>query len=81
MPEPSRGAPAPIATVAVIGAGTLGAQIAAMTAASGRPVRLYDVVPGAAEGALDRLRTLLQPVIERGELDWNLEAVLARISP
>ncbi len=81
MPEPSRGAPAPIATVAVIGAGTLGAQIAAMTAASGRPVLLYDVVPGAAEGALDRLRTLLQPVIKRGKLDWNLEAVLARISP
>lgn len=67
--------------VAVIGAGTLGAQIAAMTAASGRPVRLFDVAPGAAEAGVARLRALLQPVIEGGELDWDLDTVLARIQP
>ncbi|MDQ3654902.1 MAG: 3-hydroxyacyl-CoA dehydrogenase family protein [Chloroflexota bacterium] len=81
MADVSESTALPITTVAVIGAGTLGAQIAAMTAASGRTVRLYDVVPGAAEAALDRLRLLLQPVIERGELDWALESVLARIAP
>jgi len=81
MADVSESTALPITTVAVIGAGTLGAQIAAMTAASGRTVRLYDVVPGAAEAALDRLRLLLRPVIERGELDWELESLLARIAP
>jgi 3-hydroxybutyryl-CoA dehydrogenase len=45
-----------IRTVAVIGAGTLGAQIAAMTAASGRQVLLFDVAPNAAAAAIGRLR-------------------------
>lgn len=67
--------------VAVIGAGTLGAQIAAMTAASGRVVRLYDVAPGAVEAALGRLRDLLTPVVASGRLDWDLDVVLARIVP
>jgi 3-hydroxybutyryl-CoA dehydrogenase len=71
----------PITQVAVIGAGTLGAQIAAMTAASGRPVRLYDVAPGAAHAALARLRSLLEPLGASGRLDWDLDAVLNRIVP
>ncbi len=70
-----------IGTVAVIGAGTLGAQIAAMCAASGRDVRLFDIVPAAPDNALFRLRSLLEPVIARGTLDWDLDAVLARIVP
>ncbi len=70
-----------ISSVAVIGAGTLGAQIAAMCAASGRDVRLFDIVPGASDNALGRLRSLLEPVIARGALDWDLDAVLARIVP
>lgn len=74
-PEPA------ITTVAVIGAGTLGAQIAAMTAASGREVRLYDVVPGAADRVTGRLRAILEPVIARGDLAWDLDAVLGRITP
>lgn len=70
-----------ISTVAVIGAGTLGAQIAAMCAASGRGVRLFDVVPEAPANALVRLRELLTPVIARGALDWDLDAALSRIVP
>lgn len=70
-----------IRTVAVIGAGTLGAQIAAMTAASGRPVRLFDVAPGASEAAIVRLREMLTPVVADGRLNWDLDAVLARIEP
>jgi len=81
MADVSESTGPPITTVAVIGAGTLGAQIAAMAAASGRTVRLYDVAHGAAEAALNRLRLLLQPVIARGDLDWELESVLARILP
>ena len=70
-----------IQTVAVIGAGTLGAQIAAMTAASGREVLLFDVAPNAASAGIGRLRWLLEPVIEAGHLAWDLEAVLGRIIP
>ncbi len=70
-----------IATVSVIGAGTLGAQIAAMAAASGRTVLIYDALEGAAEAALIRLRLLLEPVIQAGDLEWDLDAVLGRIQP
>jgi len=70
-----------IQRVAVIGAGTLGAQIAAMTAGSGRRVLLFDAQPRAAEAALDRLRAMLEPVIARGDLDWDLAATLNRITP
>jgi 3-hydroxybutyryl-CoA dehydrogenase len=70
-----------IQRVAVIGAGTLGAQIAAMVAGSGRRVLLYDAQPRAADAAIDRLRSMLAPVIQRGELDWDLPATLNRITP
>ena len=73
--------PERIDSVAVIGAGLLGSKIAAMTAASGRPVRLYDVAPGAADGAIDRLHTMLEPVIAEGRLPWDLPDVLGRITP
>lgn len=80
MMDSQTGAPS-VAIVALVGAGLLGSQIAAMTAASGRAVRLFDVAPGASEGALNRLRTMLTPVIAAGDLDWDLDAVLGRIRP
>lgn len=70
-----------IRTVAVIGAGTLGAQIAAMTAGSGRTVLLYDAAPDAAAAGIGRLRWLLEPVIDEGRLAWDLNEVLGRIIP
>jgi 3-hydroxybutyryl-CoA dehydrogenase len=69
-----------IRRVAVIGTGTLGAQIAVMSAASGRDVLLYDAVPGAADAAFPRLRTMLEPPIAAGALDWDLDAVFGRMS-
>ena len=81
MPDIATNDSAAIMTVAVIGAGTLGTQIAAMTAASGRDVLLYDVLPGTANSAIERLRTMLVPVIARGDLSWDLDATLARITP
>jgi 3-hydroxybutyryl-CoA dehydrogenase len=81
VPESTATISSPIETVAVIGAGTLGIQIAAMTAASGRQVQLFDVLPGAAASATPRLRELLAPVIARGDLDWDLEAALGRLNP
>jgi 3-hydroxybutyryl-CoA dehydrogenase len=70
-----------IATVTVVGAGFLGRQIAAMVAASGREVRLNDAVPAAADGARDWLRGYLATPIAEGHLDWDLDAVVARIQP
>ena len=69
-----------IRRVAVIGAGTLGAQIAVMTAASGRDVVLFDAVPAAAEAAFPRLRAMLEPVIAAGTLGWDLDTVLGRMA-
>ncbi len=49
----------PIGAVAVVGAGTMGRQIAALIAASGRQVRLSDAVPAALEAAPERIRAEL----------------------
>src|SRR5699024_7830535 len=67
--------------VTVVGAGFLGRQIAAMCAASDRQVRLVDADPAAADGARDWLRAWLTDPVTAGELDWDLDAVLARIEP
>lgn len=55
----------PIQRVAVIGTGTMGAQIAALTAFSGREVAIFDAVPGAPDRGLDRIRGEILPGIER----------------
>lgn len=81
MPDPSMSPDCVISVTTIVGAGTLGAQIAAMTAASGRVVRLFDIVPGAPDRAIDRLREMLAPVIARGDLSWDLDDVLSRITP
>ena len=46
---------AEIRSAAVIGTGTMGRQIAALIAASGIPVRLWDVDPAMLEAARDRI--------------------------
>ena len=48
-----------IERVAVIGAGTMGWQIAALTAASGRDLRLFDADPAAAARGIERMRAEL----------------------
>lgn len=70
-----------IRVVAVVGAGFLGRQIAAMTAASGREVHIVDAVPAAADDARDWLRDYLAGPIASGKLDWDIDATLARIQP
>lgn len=44
-------------TAAVIGAGTMGRQIAALIAGSGRPVRIWDADPGMLAAARERIAT------------------------
>ena len=56
-----------IRILAVIGAGTMGHGIAQVAAQAGCTVRLADAQPGAAEGALERIRTNLDGAVERGK--------------
>lgn len=76
--------------VAVVGAGTMGRQIAALVAASGREVTLHDAVPAMLEAAPDRIREELatlphlpQYAHHRFRLDppADHDALLARIRP
>src|SRR5688500_11981263 len=46
-----------LSTAAVIGAGTMGRQIAALIAASGRPVRIWDADAGMLTSARERIET------------------------
>lgn len=69
-------------SVAVIGAGTMGAGIAQVAAAAGHPVLLYDAAEGAAEKGKARLAKGLQALIAKGRMAApEAEALLARIRP
>ncbi|MGV9714159.1 3-hydroxyacyl-CoA dehydrogenase family protein [Gordonia sp. NPDC003424] len=65
-------------TVAVIGGGRMGAGIAQSFAALGSQVTIAETHDAAA--ALDRVRTGLDRAAERGKLDDDPAAVLARVS-
>ncbi len=68
-------------TVAVIGAGSMGAGIAQLAAQSGHAVKLFDAQAGAAAKALERIATDLDGAVKRGRYDAaERDAVLARIS-
>jgi 3-hydroxybutyryl-CoA dehydrogenase len=84
------GTPAPreIGATAIIGAGTMGRQIAALTASSGRRVRLYDAYAPALDTALAKMReetaTLPNAPLYAGHAfrlapPADLDAVLARV--
>lgn len=57
------------ATVAVVGAGTMGSGIAQVAAQAGHPVRLFDTRLGAAEKARAAIAQSLQTVVAKGKLD------------
>ena len=59
----------PVASVAVCGAGTMGAGIAQVFASRGSAVMLYDSVPGATERGLGRIEHDLATAVERGKVD------------
>jgi 3-hydroxybutyryl-CoA dehydrogenase len=73
----------PIQTVAVIGAGTMGAGIAQICAQAGWDTRLYDAFPDGLEAGMARIDAFWNKGIDRGKttaeqkLDWstNLSAV------
>lgn len=70
---------APGETVAVIGAGTMGAGIAQVAAAAGHPVTLFDVRPEAVAKATTDIRNNLQKLVAKGKLSAQAAAD-ARIS-
>ena len=58
-----------IRTVGVVGAGTMGAGIAQVFAASGHKVILQDVVSGALDAARDRIGKSLEKLVAKGRLE------------
>lgn len=69
-------------SVAVIGAGTMGAGIAEVAARSGHPVRLLDVRDGAAADAVAAIRHRLDRDARRGRLSRELAGAIAeRLTP
>jgi 3-hydroxybutyryl-CoA dehydrogenase len=70
----------PHTSVAVIGAGSMGAGIAQLAAQSGHRVRLHDAQLGAAAAALTRIGADLEGAVKRGKLaQADRDAVLGRI--
>lgn len=70
-----------IESVAVIGAGTMGAQIASLAAVSGYPVALWDGSPDALEAGIRRASSEILPAIgdARGLETGSLEAAHRRL--
>jgi 3-hydroxybutyryl-CoA dehydrogenase len=68
------------ATVAVIGAGTMGSGIALVAATAGHPVLLHDANASAIDRGLSQLRASLDRLVERGKIEaQKRDARLARI--
>ncbi|MFZ6050074.1 3-hydroxyacyl-CoA dehydrogenase PaaH [Pseudomonas sp. CR3202] len=70
------------ATVAVIGAGAMGAGIAQVAAQAGHPVKLHDNRPGAAAQAIDGIDRQLGRLVEKGKLTADERAaIVGRLQP
>ncbi|MDE3736176.1 3-hydroxyacyl-CoA dehydrogenase PaaC [Pseudomonas resinovorans] len=70
------------ATVAVIGAGAMGAGIAQVAAQAGHPVKLYDNRPGASAQAIDGIDRQLGRLVEKNKLSAEARAAtIARLQP
>lgn len=64
----------PSAPIAVIGAGAMGAGIGQIAAASGHPVWVHDLRPGAAENAIAGIRKQFDKLREKGKLTAEAHA-------
>lgn len=72
----------PDAPIGIVGAGTMGQGIAQVAAAGGLQVKLFDLADGAADGAVSRIRTLLERSVARGRInDAQATETLSRIEP
>ncbi len=67
-------------TVAVIGAGTMGAGIAQVAAKAGHPVLLFDAMKGAAQSGKDKTAKGLSRLVDKGKMSQgDVDALLGRI--
>jgi 3-hydroxybutyryl-CoA dehydrogenase len=57
-----------VATIGVLGAGTMGTGIAQVSAEAGLEVLLHDPMPGAVEAAIERVGGFLERKVAKGEL-------------
>lgn len=72
----------PDQTIAVIGAGTMGAGIAQIAAAAGHPTLLFDANPQAVERGIEQIDAGLKKRVARGKMDdARRSALLANITP
>ncbi|MWA03258.1 3-hydroxyacyl-CoA dehydrogenase [Actinomadura sp. LD22] len=62
-------------TVAVVGAGTMGAGIAQVAALAGHPVVVLDAAPGAADRAIAGIRDQVTKLVARGKIDADPDAL------
>lgn len=68
--------------VAIIGAGTMGGQIAARSALAGKQVAIYDAQPGAFERCRERQeREILPAILATGQLQGSVREAIDRIRP
>ncbi len=73
---------APSVPVGVVGAGTMGSGIAQVAAVAGHEVRLYDVAPGAAESAIERIHGHVDRMVAKDRLTApDGDAAKARLRP
>lgn len=71
-----------VKTVAVFGAGTMGAGIAQTFAQAGRTVLMHDAKPGAVDHALIQIEKSLDKFVSKGKLDAGLaDATKKRLRP
>lgn len=69
-------------SVAVIGAGTMGAGIAQVFATQGIPVTLVEISEEAAQAGVARIRSSLDQAVKRGKLTADgAEATLSKVTP
>lgn len=74
--------PREVATVGVLGAGTMGAGIAQVAAEAGLEIQLHDPVEGAVAAARERIAGSLRRRVDRGDLEASArDEALARIHP
>jgi 3-hydroxybutyryl-CoA dehydrogenase len=66
--------------IAVIGAGTMGAQIGTLAAYAGYEVRIYDALPSATASARERIvQTILPAIADAGHLQGEANGTLDRL--
>lgn len=67
-------------TIAVIGAGTMGAGIAQVAAHAGHPVLLFDAMDGAAQSGKDKTAKGLARLVDKGKMSQaDVDTLLERI--